>query len=130
MFFTAQNQLRALVVEDDPETRELVSLALRSRGWAVRQAATGDEALAEARSFQPDLIFLDTTIPQQSGWLVCAKLKLFGDGPAVVFMTTRAGCRLTPHASLVGVDQVLYKPFSQPDVLRVAAELAPAAAQP
>jgi two-component system, OmpR family, response regulator len=120
---------RALVVDDDPSVVEFVAAVLRSRGWDVQQGRTGDEALAEARRFSPDVIFLDVMIPEQSGWLVCAKLKLVGYSPPIVFMTGLSGRSVSQNAEFVGADGLLHKPFAAKDVLRIVEQLAPATCQ-
>jgi two-component system, OmpR family, response regulator len=118
---------RALIVDSDPAAATAIAAQLQARGWEVRCAAAGDAGLAVARAFHPDLIFLDATIPQQSGWLVCAKLKLFGPGPSVVLMTGRVTEQLSSFAAVVGADRVLEKPISAEDLQSLTAALAPAA---
>ncbi|MBW3599975.1 MAG: response regulator [Planctomycetes bacterium] len=101
---------RALIADKDPDHREVLASRLTAQGWEVRSVMSGDAALAAVRGFQPEVVFLDPTIPQPSGYLVCAKLKLFGAGPAVVLMTSRA---IHPcFAEVVGADQTLRKPLT------------------
>src|SRR5690606_29272949 len=109
---------RALVVDDDPSIVAFVSDMLKSAGWEVVTAATGDEALSAARRYRPAAVFLDVTIPKQSGWLVCAKLKLVKAAPAIILMTGLSGERIAQYATLVGADGMLRKPLRAQDILR------------
>ena len=80
-------------------------------------------ASSEAHQFSPDVIFLDVNIPEQSGWLVCAKLKLMGRSPSVIFMTGLSGRQVSQHAEFIGADGLLHKPFAAKEVLRIADQL-------
>ncbi len=125
---------RALVVDDDPSIVEFVAAVLESAGWQVERAATGNDALSAAHRFRPQVILLDITIPQQSGWLVCAKLKLVSDTPSIIFMTGLSGRQVAQYATQVGADGLLRKPFSPQEILRtlnrVASASKPAAPAP
>jgi signal transduction histidine kinase/DNA-binding response OmpR family regulator/HAMP domain-containing protein len=66
---------RALVVEDDDTTRELVRRLLVGEGWAVSAAANGREALERLRSERPNLILLDLLMPEMDGFEFLAKLR-------------------------------------------------------
>ena len=63
-----------LVVEDEDPIRELVSTALRFTGYEVATAASGREALAEARNATFDLLVLDVNLPDLDGFEICRKL--------------------------------------------------------
>lgn len=63
-----------LVVEDEDSIRELVSTALRFTGYEVATAASGREALAEARNATFDLLVLDVNLPDLDGFEICRKL--------------------------------------------------------
>ena len=109
--------VRALVVDDDPDIREFVSDLLESAGCEVRSAADGGKALIEARTFRPDIVYLDIRIPEQFGWLVCAKLKLIEPSPTVVLITGLVCDELDDFSKFVKANDVLRKPFSAEDVL-------------
>jgi CheY-like chemotaxis protein len=64
-----------LVVDDDPNARELLSRHLQRGGYAVRMAANGEEAIQLARTLQPDLVTLDVLMPQMDGWAVLSAMK-------------------------------------------------------
>lgn len=64
-----------LVVDDDPNARELLRRHLQRGGYAVRMAASGEEAMQLARALQPDVITLDALMPQMDGWAVLSAIK-------------------------------------------------------
>jgi PAS domain S-box-containing protein len=64
-----------LVVDDDPNARELLRRHLRRGGYAVRTAANGEEAMRLARTLKPDVVTLDVLMPQVDGWTVLSAMK-------------------------------------------------------
>jgi len=64
-----------LVVDDDPNARELLRRHLQRGGYAVRLAGAGEEAVQLARTLKPDVITLDVLMPQMDGWAVLSALK-------------------------------------------------------
>jgi PAS domain S-box-containing protein len=64
-----------LVVDDDPNARELLRRHLQRGGYAVRMAANGEEAVQLARTLQPDVVTLDVLMPQMDGWAVLSAMK-------------------------------------------------------
>ena len=109
--------VRALVVDDDPDIREFLNDLLEAAGCEVCSAADGGQALIKACEFRPDIVYLDIKIPEQFGWLVCAKLKLIEPSPTVVLMTGLVCDELDDFSNFVKADDVLRKPFSAEDVL-------------
>jgi DNA-binding response OmpR family regulator len=66
---------KILIVDDDPDLVEAVSIILESKGYAVVAAYGGVEGLAKARTENPDLIVLDVMMPDKDGYEVCKELK-------------------------------------------------------
>lgn len=64
-----------LVVDDDPDARELLRRHLQRSGYAVRVAANGEEAMQLARTLRPDVVTLDVLMPQMDGWSVLSAMK-------------------------------------------------------
>jgi CheY-like chemotaxis protein len=64
-----------LLVDDDIHNQKIFETVLRHNGFLVRMAATGDEALREARTHLPDLILMDLSIPVIDGWECSRQLK-------------------------------------------------------
>jgi DNA-binding response OmpR family regulator len=104
----------ALVVDDDRDIRELVSLVAQRAGCEVVEAANGAEALAAVDRALPDIVILDVAMPGISGLEVCRQLR---DDPAtrdVPVLMLSAAARPVEHAAGLqsGADLYLTKPFS------------------
>jgi CheY-like chemotaxis protein len=117
MFPEKRRPTSALVVDDNPDTREFVGRILTNQGCDVHFANDGEEALSVARCLHPEVVYLDINMPEQDGWLVCAKLKYFPDAPTVVLMTGTQRDNLFRFAEFVKADTVLRKPFSANQVI-------------
>ena len=111
-----------LVVDDEPDIRELVRINLEQAGHRVVTAANGSEALALVRNEPPDAMFLDVRMPGIDGWAVLEQLKS-GTGDALseipVFMVTAADepeSRL--RGGIEGALQYITKPFDPQDLVR------------
>jgi CheY-like chemotaxis protein len=65
---------KVLIVEDDPDLRRLYAIGLNQRGYQVRLAANGAEALVRLEEEKPDIILLDLLMPVMSGWEVLERL--------------------------------------------------------
>jgi excisionase family DNA binding protein len=77
-----------LVVDDDPQVREVVRINLELEGYAVREAANADEGLAAVEDDAPDLILLDVMMPQVDGWEMLRRVQEqhgIGSIPVVMF---------------------------------------------
>src|SRR3954447_18770024 len=103
---------RVLVVDDEPNIRDLVQVALRFHGFEVITAGTGDEALRRARDDAPRLIVLDVMLPDLDGFEVCRRLRERGEEPPVIFLTARDTPSDTVTGLTLGGDDYVTKPFS------------------
>jgi len=113
-----------LVVEDEDPIRELVSTALRFKGFAVTAVASGREALAEARNGTFDLLVLDVNLPDVDGFEICRKLRADGNDVPVVYLTARDDPSDLRAGFTGGGDDYITKPFSLEElVLRIEAVL-------
>ena len=102
---------KVLVVDDEPNIREVVSLYLRRDGHAVVSAGDGDEALRLYQQTQPDLVVLDLMLPGLSGLEVCRRLQASQRVPLI--MLTAKGEEEDRIVGLgVGADDYVVKPFS------------------
>ena len=79
---------RALVVDDDPDIRDLIVVLLEGAGLDVTTADNGTDAIDTARRLAPDLVTLDLTLPDMDGTEVCRGIREFSD--AYVIMITPA----------------------------------------
>lgn len=107
-----------LVVDDDPNSREIVQTFLESRGYSVETAATGQAALAAVQGRSPDLILLDVMMPGMDGWEVARTLKDHADYAdiRVVMMTARSDFSDKQKGLQAGADDYLVKPIQLEDL--------------
>ena len=102
---------RAVVVEDDQDTRELIEIVLRKNDIEPHAAETGEHGLRLVRDVQPDLVTLDVQLPDLEGTEVCRRLREFSD--AFVMMITSRTDEVDRLLALdLGADDYLPKPFS------------------
>lgn len=114
---------RILVVEDDPAVRNLVTTALDLHGYDVERAETGELAVMEAASRNPDLIMLDLGLPDIDGVEVISKIRGWSAVPIIV-ISARTEDSDKIGALDAGADDYLTKPFSVEELLaRVRASL-------
>lgn len=112
-----------LVVEDDPAVRNLVTTALDLHGYDVERAETGELAVMEAASRNPDLIMLDLGLPDIDGVEVISKIRGWSAVPIIV-ISARTEDSDKIGALDAGADDYLTKPFSVEELLaRVRASL-------
>ena len=103
---------RVLVVDDEPNIRELVQMALNFHGCAVTTGATGEDALQLAYAYEPDLIVLDVLLPDIDGFEVCRRLRSVANDVPVIFLTARDATVDTITGLTIGGDDYITKPFS------------------
>jgi two-component system, OmpR family, response regulator len=103
---------RVLVVDDEPNIRELVQVALKFHGCTVTSGASGKEALQRALTDHPDLIVLDVMLPDIDGFEVCRRLRAQGNDVPVIFLTARDTTSDTITGLALGGDDYITKPFS------------------
>jgi two-component system, OmpR family, response regulator len=103
---------QVLVVDDEPNIRELVQVALKFHGCSVTTAATGRDALRHAEANRPDLIVLDVMLPDMDGFEVCRRLRSAGNEVPVIFLTARDTSSDTVTGLALGGDDYVTKPFS------------------
>ena len=115
---TSQNfEAKLLVVDDEPNIRELLSTSLRFAGFDVVAAANGREALEAAEAHNPDLAVLDVMLPDMDGFTVTRKLRASGRFFPVVFLTARDETEDKVTGLTVGGDDYVTKPFSLDEVV-------------
>ncbi|MEJ7875418.1 MAG: response regulator transcription factor [Solirubrobacterales bacterium] len=107
---------RVLVVEDDVEIADVLRRTLRGEGHDVRIAGDGEEALAAAAEFLPDLVVLDLGLPKIDGVEVLRRLRADGDVPILV-LTARSELEDRVEGLDGGADDYLVKPFERQELL-------------
>ncbi len=120
---TDTDTTRILVIEDDPNTANLVALYLEREGFRVIKAGDGHTGLAAARKQLPSLVILDLMLPRMDGWEVCRRLRQLSEIP--IIMLTARGEEIDRVSGLtLGADDYVVKPFSPRElVARVKAVL-------
>lgn len=115
--------VRILIVDDDPDVRELVRYELESRDWEVTEAATAAEVAPALAAAAPDLILLDLRLPDQDGLSLAARLRATSAIP--IIMLTGLGGDVDRIVGLeMGADDYVVKPFNPRElVARIKAVL-------
>ena len=104
---------RILLVDDDPDIREMLTFKLRNAGFETFSEADGESGLAAARELRPDLLLLDWMMPGLTG-PVCQRLREdpeTADMP-IVLLTARAQEADVQLGFATGADDYISKPFS------------------
>ena len=114
---TSPPEAKLLVVEDEPNIRELLATSLRFAGFEVHVAADGATALKQAATHQPDLVVLDVMLPDMDGFTVTRKLRDSGRVLPIVFVTARDSVEDKIKGLTVGGDDYVTKPFSLEEVI-------------
>ena len=104
-----------LIVEDDRDILEVVTIMLGREGFKVLKAANGKEAI-EGVSKKPDLIILDVMLPDMDGFTVCRRIREESLAP-VLYLTAKTGVQDKTEGLEAGGDDYLVKPFFQEELL-------------
>ncbi|MBP2381883.1 response regulator transcription factor [Brachybacterium sacelli] len=110
-------EARLLVVDDEPNIRDLLATSLRFAGFEVFTASTGNEAIREATDHQPDLVVLDVMLPDMDGFTVTRRLRDRGEQYPILFLTARDETQDKVAGLTVGGDDYVTKPFSLEEVV-------------
>src|ERR1700677_5120124 len=108
--------MRVLVVEDEPELLTVLARALREDGYAVDEAADGDDGLFKACNWEYDVVVLDVMLPGKDGWQVLRGLRQTRKTP-VLMLTARDGVADRVRGLDGGADDYLVKPFALAELL-------------
>src|SRR4051812_23889276 len=103
---------RILVVDDEPNIVDVISMALRYQGFDVESANTGTEALAAVTAFRPHLIVLDVMLPDMEGFNVASRLGAQRSRVPIIFLTARDATEDKIRGLTLGGDDYVTKPFS------------------
>jgi two-component system, OmpR family, response regulator len=99
-----------LIVDDDPNIRELVRVFLRDEGFDVYEASDGVEALAKLETLKADMVILDVMMPNMDGWELCRELRAHYDVP-LLMLTAKGETAQKIKGFQLGTDDYLVKPF-------------------
>jgi two-component system OmpR family response regulator len=103
---------RVLVVDDESNITDLVSMALRYEGFEVETAATGRDAIRMVERFRPQLVVLDVMLPDVDGFAVTERLKSARMKVPILFLTARDAVEDKVRGLTLGGDDYVTKPFS------------------
>jgi two-component system OmpR family response regulator len=109
--------VRVLVVDDESNLTELLSMAFRYEGWTVRSARTGAEAVRVARDFTPDAVVLDIMLPDFDGLEVLRRMRGDDANTPVLFLTAKDAVEDRVAGLTAGGDDYVTKPFSLEEVV-------------
>jgi two-component system OmpR family response regulator len=116
------DKLRVLVVDDEPNIRDLLSASLRFAGHQVATAANGTDAIKMITDTSPDIVLLDVMLPDISGFGVTKKIRGMGIETPILFLTARDDTEDKVAGLTVGGDDYVTKPFSLDEIMaRVSA---------
>ncbi|CED90509.1 MULTISPECIES: response regulator transcription factor [Actinomyces] len=111
------HEARLLVVDDEPNIRDLLASSLRFAGFEVLTAADGNGALRGAEEADPDLIVLDVMLPDMDGFTVARRLRERDVTIPILFLTARDDMADKVQGLTVGGDDYVTKPFGLEEVV-------------
>lgn len=109
--------LKVLVVDDEPNIRDLLSASLRFAGHQVITSHNGTDAVAKIIDNQPDIVLLDVMLPDVSGFGVTKKIRSMGIETPILFLTARDDTEDKVTGLTVGGDDYVTKPFSLDEIM-------------
>jgi CheY-like chemotaxis protein len=123
---------RILIVDDERQNRALLEVMLEPEGYVLESAKSGDEALAMAETFAPDLILLDIMMPGMNGYVVTSRLK---ESPAtrhipVIVLSALDDRNSMAHGMGAGADAFLGKPIDRAELCARVRQLLAGSAGP
>lgn len=124
--------MRVLIVDDDPDCRQIVALMLSKQNWTLAFATSGREALVAAAEFRPDLVLMDILMPDMSG-LEAARAMRLDDrlrDAALIALTALAFEADRHQALAAGFDAVVTKPFGRRQLMDTIVRHFPELRQP
>ncbi len=109
--------VRVLVVDDEVNIAELLSMALRYEGWDVSMAHTGRQAVSTAAEVKPDAVVLDMMLPDFDGLEVLRRMRATHPDIPVLFLTAKDAVEDRVAGLTAGGDDYVTKPFSLEEVV-------------
>jgi DNA-binding response OmpR family regulator len=108
--------MRILVVEGDPDLRDVIAMLLERGGYEVAEAGDGREALALWHAQRADLVLIDLVLPRMSGWELCRRVRAEASVPIVIVGFAEQGTD-SPGIEALGVADYISKPFDATDLV-------------
>lgn len=107
---------KILIVDDNPEIREIIEILLKGEGYETLQAADGQTALTALKKQPFDLIILDIMMPGLNGYQTCLEIRKFSNAP-ILFLSARTKDSDKTLGFSSGGDDYLAKPFSYNELI-------------
>ncbi|MGP8248068.1 MAG: response regulator transcription factor [Bryobacteraceae bacterium] len=108
--------LRILIVDDEPQARRALRIALVAQGYIVNDARNGEEALEKLREEPPDVVLLDLKMPGMGGIQACREIRASSEVPIIVVSAKKSPADRT-EAFEAGADQYVAKPCDIQELL-------------
>ena len=116
---------KVLVVDDEPDTLELVKLVLESGGFKTTLATSGKEALSRIEESKPDLVLLDIMMPDMDGWEVFRKIKeRYATLPIAILTAKAQNIDKLLGLHVLKADDYITKPFGKNELIERVRKLA------
>ncbi|MDM7456148.1 MAG: response regulator [Tepidimonas sp.] len=116
---------RILIVDDEPNILISLEFLMKREGYEVQVARDGEEGLALASTWRPDVVLLDVMMPRKSGFDVCQAIRADAAlaGMRIVMLTAKGRDTDVAKGLALGADTYLTKPFSTQELVRRVREL-------
>ena len=111
-----KSKQKILVVDDDLDILNVMSISLKDRGYEVEGTLNGEEAIMRAETFKPDLIILDIYLSGTNGKDICKKLKETKKTSSIPIILISASTQLKNTVRECGANGFLNKPFENADL--------------
>jgi DNA-binding NtrC family response regulator len=108
---------KVLIIDDEKSIRDIFTLLLEEKGYAVEAEETGKDGIARARAFRPDAVLLDMNLPDLSGMEAIPRIKEAGPGAEIVIITAFGTIRNAVEATKLGAYAYLEKPVDNEELL-------------
>ncbi len=108
---------KIMIVDDDPNIRELVCTLLRNGGFETCESKDGRDALQQITAVNPDLAIVDLMMPHVDGYELCHKLRQYYENLPVLMLTAKSELSSKVKGFEAGADDYLTKPFEGDELL-------------
>lgn len=108
---------KILIVDDEPNIRDLLTTSLRFAGFTIRSVGNGAAAISAVIEEEPDLIILDVMLPDMNGFSVTKRLREAGYTSPILFLTAKDDTEDKITGLTVGGDDYVTKPFSLDEIV-------------
>lgn len=108
---------KILIVDDEPNIRDLLTTTLRFQGFAVQSVSNGAGTISAVLAEEPDLIVLDVMLPDMNGFSVTKRLRSAGYTSPILFLTAKDDTQDKIQGLTVGGDDYVTKPFSLDEIV-------------